>query len=255
MTQATATAELDRPTVEALVLAELRDFDSDWHLQPVPNVQDLRSGAIAWLATFAAEAFTKNAKTQLARFCEHHRNFADYSHKGWYRQAYLESAMFALTGKPSWLRTIISNIDHESSQLRSSLHGPLGLIAPRLALTEVDLLSRMTRNLEVAHFFNESMLCIFCSLEGEAEHKLSIAANWQRLARLAPQDVDALDRLCGSEHLSNSFLAAEYGQINRHLVCRLLDPRIRKAVVAQDDLFGSPEMPLRLNEVVSPVVV
>jgi hypothetical protein len=125
---------LDLDQLNRLLLAEIRSFRRSFDDRPVPVAQDLRAGAIAWIATFAPEAIGDDARQLLFLTCEAARQLPDYHHHGWYRTVYLDVAQYTLTGEPSWLSTLVSNIDHHSRQLRISLYSPLGLVAPGLKL-------------------------------------------------------------------------------------------------------------------------
>jgi len=112
---------LDLDRLNALVLAEIRSFRRGFDNEPVPVEQDLRGGAVAWVATFAAEAVDEEARRLLLLTCQAARELPDYNHHGWYRAVYLDVAQYALTGEPDWPFALVSNIDHHSSQLRASL--------------------------------------------------------------------------------------------------------------------------------------
>jgi hypothetical protein len=139
---------------------------------------------------------------------------------------YLDIAQYLLSGDPTWLNVVIANIDHHSSQLRFSLHAPLGLIASDMKLGHPELLSRMESNLRKSHFFNDSLMCLFCVLQGEPVVKLAQLMRWRQQIDLAPQDVKTLDTLIAGEPISNAAIFGEYSRITRYLVCRLLDPEI-----------------------------
>ena len=218
-----AESPLDLDRLNRLFLTELHDFRRGFDDVPVPAEQDLRAGAIAWVALFAPEAVDEEARRRLSLTCEATRELPDYDHHGWYRAVYLDVAQYALTGEPRWLSTIVSNIDHHSSQLRTSLHAPLGLVAPALALPFGELRQRIENNLRSAHFYNESLMCLFCVLQTEPAVKLAQAIRWRDDISLAPQDADRLDRLISGKLLSNALIAKEYGEITRYLACRLLD--------------------------------
>ena len=146
----------------------------------------------------------------------------DYTVSYWYRLPFLEISAYALTRKFNFLETIISNIDHHSSQLRRILHAPLALVAPDLNFNTPGLYQGIVSNFTRAHFFNNRLLCILCALSDDDASKL---AALQRLADrhdLSPQDKDALEMLIKNREIENLIIADELSDLSRYVLCRLL---------------------------------
>jgi hypothetical protein len=104
------------------------------------------------------------------------------------------------------------------------LHAPLGLAAPKIDLDFPQLLQRIENNLRVAHFYTESMLCLFWALKGERSVKTDYLRRWKEGLNLAPQDVDLFKKLAEGYGLYNTLIIDEYSEILRYLLCRLLGP-------------------------------
>jgi len=238
-------ALLDMRSVEGLVLHELANFSADFEQTPFPRLQYHRSGAIAWLATFSPESFTGRLRGKILEVFLKYRSREDYRTFAWWRLLYLESAMFALTEDRSWLQTMINNIDHDNSTVRSCVHGPLGLIAPKLTLNEYNLLSRMKKNLENGNLYNESMICIYCAIKGTRDEKISLAKEWKITREFSSE---LIEKIGNKRTISNAFISDDYSEICRYLICMILKERMlsRPAVVDQGDLFrgnsGAPRI-------------
>ena len=223
---------IDLECLEALFLNELQDFRSGVEDHPVPAAQDLRAGTIAWIAVFAPEALGNDARKLLLQACDAARERPDFGEHGWYRTVYLDVAQCALSGNPDWLSVLVSKLDHPSSQLRASLYGPLGLVAPTLKLSMAELMQRIENNLRAAHFYNNSLMCLFCVLQANPAVKLAQVMRWREHIRLAPQDIATLDKLIALGPIPNALISDEFARIARYLLCRLLDPTIKKTASA-----------------------
>ena len=227
-----ATGRLDR-----LFTAELRAFYSNFDVAPVPVEQDLRAGAIAWISTFAPKATSPDGKEELWRISNAARKRADFNHFGWYRIPYLNVAQYSLDGDLSSLSTVIGNIDHHDSSLRSSLHAPLALIAPKLSLDDNNLSERIESCFRSGYMYNDSLMCIFAALNDDHERKLTLIRKWRKMTSLNPQDIETLDLFLAGRLISNALIADEFSEILRYIFCRLLDPEISDALPSQRDLF------------------
>lgn len=223
-----ATSRLDR-----LFIAELRAFHSNFDVAPVPVEQELRAGAIGWIATFAPKAISPHGKEELRRVSTAARDRMDFKHFGWYRVPYLDVAQYSLDGDISSLSTMIDNIDHHDSSLRSSLHGPLALIAPRLSLDDNNLSGCIESCLSSGYMYNDSLMCIFAALNDDHERKLTLARKWRMMTSLNPQDIKTLDLVLAGELISNALIADEFSEVLRYIFCRLLDPDVPDALPGQ----------------------
>jgi hypothetical protein len=210
--------------VNRLFQAEITAFRRGFEDHPVPLEQDLRAGAVAWLAVFAPEAINAESRRLLRVTCEAESEFVDYDVVGWYRTVYLHVAEFALSGDARWLDVLVTNLDHRSSQLRSSLHAPLGLVIPRLKISFPGILSKFEHNLVLGHFYNDSLLCLFYCMQASPLMKLAQLLRWRQHIRLMPQDIETVDAAIKGEPLKNILIAEEYAKICRYLVCRMAEP-------------------------------
>ncbi len=246
-----ATSRLDR-----LFIAELRAFHSNFDVAPVPVEQELRAGAIGWIATFAPKAISLRGKEELRKVSTAARDRADFRHFGWYRVPYLDVAQYSLDGDNSNLSTVIDNIDHHNSSLRSSLHGPLALIAPRLSLDDNNLSGRMESCFKSSSMYNDSLMCIFVALNDNQERKLALIRKWRTMNSLSPQDIKLLDLILTGGLISNALIADGFSAVLRYIFCRFLDPEVSKALPGQqlDLLPDSEECPVWQEMAAHPLV-
>jgi len=226
--------------ISQIIEQELDDFLDNLPTHPAPDVQYSRSGLIAWFCVFFPEAVMKEQRDRIIDAVTELKSYDDYTVSTWYRLPFLEVSAYALTLKIGFLETIISNIDHHSSELRRILHAPLALIAPNLNFNTPGLHQNIVSNFTRVHFFNNSLLCILCALSNDSVSKL---AALQRLADrhdLSPQDKDALQTLIKDREIENLIISDELSDLCRYVLCRLLmfrDPADVRPV--ETDLFAN----------------
>lgn len=221
---------LDTGRLNAVVVEDLHAFESDFDLQPVPRRQEIRAGAIAWIARFIPEAIPTDTGMVIAATTGRLHRYPDHRTHGWFRTLYLDAALFALSGEERYLTVVLSNIDHGSSSLREAVLGPLGLVADRLPSDHPELNRRIASSLTRGHMHNDSLLAVFLATGGSAGFKTRQLEAWRRLPSLAPQHRDLIDRLLSKTPLPLSLFGEEYALIQRHLLFRLgaPDPARRK---------------------------
>ena len=212
--------------LDRLFNAELLAFHSDFEVQPVPIEQDLRAGAIGGIAAFTPEAVTLKGREQLRQILTTVHERPDFEHFGWYRIPYLDAAQFLLSSDLTSLSWLIANINHHNSSLRSALHAPLALVAPRLSLNDGELANRIECCLKSGFLYNESLMCVFCGLRDVPERKVELVMEWQKRINLVPQDAKTLSSIITGAPISNSLVVDELSENFRYLFCRLLDPEI-----------------------------
>ena len=224
--------------LNAIFRTEMLAFQSGFEEAPVSIDQELRAGVVAWIATFAPEAVDAEARGILSDYVRSIRERSDFRSFGWYRIPFLEVAQFSLTRNVDALSNVIANVDHHNSTLRSTIHPPLGLIAPNLGIDDTELLSRIESCFKSKMFFGESLVCILSVLRGDKKRKFALVKKWKREIDLSQQDADLLDGIVRDGVLSNSLVMGEFSLILRYLFCRLLDPELTEAYTEQQlDLF------------------
>ena len=104
--------------ISKIIEQELEDFLENLHIHPAPDLQYSRSGLIAWFCVFFPKAVMKGQRDKIVDAVTELKSQDEYIVSDWYRLPFLEVSAYALTRNFNFLETIISNIDHHSSQLR-----------------------------------------------------------------------------------------------------------------------------------------
>jgi len=223
MKESLSNMPLNLERLSDLFHAELTNFRAGMRTELIPKIQDLRAGALGWIARFLPEAVREADRDLISETRAAVRGRPDFATGGWYRIPYLDAAQYALSGDRSVLDVLIANLDHATSALRSALHAPLGLVVDRLSIEDEDLVRRISGSLAKGHLDNESLLCLFITARGKPARKFELARHWRDSLKLAPQDIPRLDAVLTAGFLSNAHIYDEYSEILRYLFCRMLE--------------------------------
>lgn len=216
------THPVDNGRLAALLGAELRAFLRDFDRSPVAIDQDLRGGLLAWISVFLPEAVPTRIRTKIEETCRGARDSASYRTNGWFRLPYLDVAQFALSGEYQWLQVIVQNLGHMNSSLRMALLPPLALVIDRVDIDLYGFADFVASNLRQALFYNDALLALFAAARAPASVKRERLDVWRREIKLAPQDVERLDRLIDDGLVENTLVCEELLLINQYLFTRLL---------------------------------
>lgn len=203
--------------------AELLEFRSHFDVHPISIEQDLRAGAIGWIATFVPEAISLKGRKKLWKVCTEVQKRSDFPTFGWYRISYLNAAQYMLDGDTTHVSALIANVDHHKSALRCGLHAPLALVSPRISLDDKELAQRIEHCLKSRFMYNESLMCIFSALRDARDRKIELILQWQKKIDPASRESEILDSIVTGSQISNDLVAEEFSKILRYLFCRLLD--------------------------------
>lgn len=186
---------------------ELAYFERHVDENPVPEVQDLRGLAIAWMGTLLPEVFLARFVKRLECLVERLRGREDYLYTGWYRLLPLDVALFAVTGDRACLVPVITNLDHHKMTLRNFNMDCFALIANRVTFDR-EMLDRTANNLRVAHARCEDLVTLFAVSNQAPREKIDQISKW--LAQSTPPNSierETLRRLAAGEFVVNPFLS------------------------------------------------
>lgn len=249
MTAAIDFGPCDDSVISGLINQELDSFVEHIYAHPAPQLQYLRSGLIAWISVFYPEAITKEQKKKIVNTVRNLQSQHTYDQSLWYRLPFLEISAYVQTQDIGFLKTIISNIDHYSSQLRLILHTPLALVAPSLNFNMPGLHQGIVSNFSRAHFYNDNLLCILCALSNDAVSKLAAVERLLDRHDLSPQDKSSLQKLMKEKSIENSIIFDDLSEISRYTLCRILSFKVSVDTKPdQTDLFS-------MSPIIAPVSI
>ncbi|MDF2234957.1 hypothetical protein P2H44_20550 [Albimonas sp. CAU 1670] len=184
--------------------------------QPVPEVQDFRAGALAFLATYATEAISAKTTRLLADTLRRLHASRSFSTHEWFRLPYLDVALCNLTSETWPLQTTLANLSHGTSDIRTHLYAPLGLAIRKVDPEASGFVQRMRENFRAAHMANEPGICLLLAMRMDRERKKALLLDWLSGAA-AEQDRLALGNALTGLAIRNDWILTEYADVAMHL--------------------------------------
>jgi len=213
---------VDRYRMDCVLWQLWTEYQRDFEVAPIGELQDLRAFSILWISTFIPEVVSVRLRTTLAREVGRYRERPDYSIFCWIRTLPIEAALYVLTGKVTWLDTIRFNLDHHKLSLREIVTESLALVANRLVF-DAEMLRRIAHNLEVAHGFCEWPVILFATSRGVPTSKRQQIQNWLESCDVRGDDREVLEKLVRGHWVTNPFLYRLL-RIQQFLTLRLAGP-------------------------------
>ncbi len=174
----------------AFACAEFEAFKRDYAAEPVPRRQELRAGAVAWVAVMLPETFDAAWAPALKQWLwELHPEPRDAYH--WFRVPALRAAIGSWNDDPDAVTEVVANVDHHNSGLRSYALECLAFVAPMLSFDDEDLRMRVESVLQKHYLYSASAIALLLATKGDGIAKTEWAKRW----------VDAVQEAFGREQL------------------------------------------------------
>ena len=196
---------LDVMRIENVLWDLLRAYRTDFEITPISEIQDLRAFSILWSALFTPEAVSARFRLALARVARQYRDRKDFGGNVWFRVLPIEAALYVLNDDPSWLTTLLPNLDHHKSSLRTMTIESVALIANRLAF-DADTLRRIAHNMEARHMFADWGVMLLAISKGTAEYKRKTIRTWLDLHEINSDEQAVVESLADGKLVQNPFL-------------------------------------------------
>ncbi|HXE63960.1 MAG TPA: hypothetical protein VN519_10500 [Bryobacteraceae bacterium] len=196
---------LDRERIERVLWGIWREFVRDFEITPINEIQDLRSFSVLWIALFSPEAVSARFQSTMTKAALQWRERPDFGHFVWFRVLPVEAGLYAITGDEFWISTILHNIDHHKSSLRTMTIETLALIADRLEFG-ADAIRRIERNIEVRHFFWEWPVILLAISKAPGGQKKIQLSKWLKSHEMDPAGREIVEKLANGGMVENPFL-------------------------------------------------
>lgn len=211
-------SSIDAPAnpTDHIFRTQLKAFVSGLEQQPVPEVQDLRAGTLAFIAAFAPEALSATSIKLLADTRARSRSWESFQTELWWRIPFLDATLFNLRHDIEDMRIVIENLSHRTRGIRTHLFAPLGLALPRLDLDQTSFVQRMAENLDIGHLGNDQGFCILLASDMPLARKRAILEHWHAIAA-NDQDKERAERALSGRPIENHTIQNAYLLITLHL--------------------------------------
>jgi hypothetical protein len=181
---------LDRSRLDRILWQLWTEYQRDFEVRPITEIQDLRAFSILWVSTFVPEVVSVPFRNALTRAVWQYRARNDYASFCASRILPMEAALYALTGEDSCLEIVTES---------------LALVANRLVF-DAEMLRRIAHNLEVKHFFCEWPVILFATSKGDPDSKRQQVRKWLDTYDLNGDERDVLQKLVRGLWVVNPFL-------------------------------------------------
>lgn len=162
---------ISKQLINGFVKSELDLFIGQFDYRFVPEIQDNRSIAIAWLCYFFKNVITKETSSAIIQFVDNVHSRQNYFTHGWIRISALQAAAFILTADINYAHSLIQHLDCGQSWARGFIIKSVGIICPLLSFQNQYLKEATENNLRYSHLFCEESVLLFLSTKGTADEK------------------------------------------------------------------------------------
>ncbi len=162
---------ISKQLINGFVQSEFELFKKDFDECFVPEIQDIRSTAIAWLCYYFKESITSENSLKIIQYVDDVYSRENYSYHGWLRISALQAAAYILTSDIHYANILIQHIDCMQSWARSHVIRSAGIICPLLSFNNQYLKKATENNIKYSHFYYEENILLFLSTKGRADEK------------------------------------------------------------------------------------
>lgn len=228
---------ISKQLINGFIKSELELFKKQFDESPVPEIQDVRSLAIAWVCYYFKGGITeKNVKAIIQFVNEVHKQKNFHTH-GWFRIPALQAAAFILTAHTYYANCLIQNIDCDQGWARGFIIESASIICPLLSFNN-KLLKRATeRNISKSHGLFEENIILYLSTQGSVKEKVKwlgdqIEINKDDYRRKFLNGLKTAGRLNPSD-----FFISAFNKVKSYVIFRMLNQPF--LAEAQPSLFDA----------------
>ena len=202
--------------IDHVFRTQLKAFVAGLEQTPVPEMQDMRAGVLAFISAFAPEALSGTSIKLLTDTRDRIRTWPSYPTDFWWRIPYLDVAVFNLQRDMNAIRHLIENLAHGARGIRTHLFPPLGLALPLLDLDATAFVPQMGKNFEIGHLGNDQGICLLLASDTLAPRKREMLEHWRAIAA-NEADRETLGKASDGLYIANHAMLHEYLLIVLHL--------------------------------------
>lgn len=163
---------ISKQLINGFIKSELELFKKQFDESPVPEIQDVRSLAIAWLCYYFKESVSNENSSAIIKFVDDVYSRDNYSTHGWFRVSALQAAAFILTSDMYYANSLIQHIDCGQGWARGFIIQSAGIICPLISFDNQQLKQATETNIKYSHAFYEENIILYLSTKGESEEKI-----------------------------------------------------------------------------------
>ncbi len=212
---------LDIARLRKVISEDIAGFKAELDAPRLTHEIEMRRHSVNFWARFLPEVFDDELKADMAAFLDEVRARPSYSWEWYYRCFHMDVAMYSVTGDYRWIRPVLGNAGHGTSDIRLIALEAMATVAERLNLCEDSLFRRaIRRNFESWQFYSDwcVVLLAVCGTTRDAR----LYSLQSLLDTYEPDDrtVNALREFVGGGYVANPFCSTLL-EVTGYASCRL----------------------------------
>ncbi len=197
---------IDKEKISNLLELEFENWTHNFGQRPIPEGQDFRAFFVQWFSVFVPECFEQPLVKKILNFANKKRQEPDFYSSKWHELLPIETALYAISSDPLWIKTATINLNHHKSGIRFFVLKSLLLVVDKLSFADTNLLNSVVNNLENWHFGSKDTALFLSMTQGDLQTKQTQFQQWLDCLNLFSGDRECLEMLCSGEIIPNPFL-------------------------------------------------
>jgi hypothetical protein len=237
---------LSKQLINGFIKSELEIFKVQFDERPIPEVQDNRGLAIAWLCYFFRDSITNENSAAIIQFVDDVHLRENYSTHWWFRIPALQAAAFILTSDIYYANNLVKLIACEQSWARGFILESLGIISPLLSFNNQYLKEATEKTINRNFGYCEESIILYLTTKGSSNDKI----NWFEHQYIMDEtgyyknflnELKTAGRLCKS-----GFFVRSFNKVKSYLIFKIISQPVFAEF--QGKLFGEAEF--EFNELI-----
>ncbi len=230
---------ISKQIINGFVSSELKLFQSQYSVRPVPELQDIRGMSIAWTCYYFKDHISRDNVFEITRFLYETYSSNYYEVHGWHMVSAIEAAAFILTSDIYYANRLIRHIGCEFSLGRFYIIRSAGLICPLISFDNEYLKQATEYNVQRSHGGYEENVILFLLSIGNREDKIDWLENQIKIDE-KNYHTKFFNKLKTSGDLfHSSFFISEFNDAKSYFIFKVLSEQMNKEV--QLELFDDTE--------------
>lgn len=169
--------DISKQLINGFIKSELELFKKQFDESPVPEIQDVRSLAIAWVCYYFKESITNENSSALIEFVDDVYSYKNYTTHSWLRISSLQASVFILTGDVHYANSLLQHIDCGQGWARGFILQAASIITLLISFGNTYLQEATETNIKYSHAYYKENIILYLKTKGAKEEKISWLEN------------------------------------------------------------------------------
>ncbi len=208
--------------INGFINSELELFKKQFNETFVPEVQDKRSLAIAWLCYYFKDSISNENSKNIIQFVDEVYSMENYTTYGWFRITALQAAAFILTADTFYANSLVQNIGCGQSWARGFILESAAIVCPLLLFNNSYLRKSTEVNIKHSHGYYKESVILYLSTKGTETEKV----NWLE-EQISSTDKDYIKEFLmniknGKKFIETGFFLKAFNKPKSYFIFKML---------------------------------